>query len=597
VIAFLHPWVLLGLPLAAVPLLLHLVTRRDPPTVEFPAVRYLVQVTREHSRRLRLRHWLLLAVRTLLVLALVLAAAGPTAPLGEAASHAPSALALVLDNSPSSGAVVGGAPRLVALEAAARRILEAATPGDALWLVTADAPVRRGTREELLDAVDRLEVSDRRLDLGEAVALAGAVVRADPRPGAVALLSDLQATALGPAEPAVPLVVVRPAEPPPPNMGLARIAAGPQPWTPDGGTVTVEAVGDPGRAVPVSVQLAARPPRQALVAPGAAAAVPVPGTLPGWWLLRAAKDPDELRSDDERIGVVRIAPVAAVRWSDRDRFVSAAAQVLESGGRLRRGAEVTLGDFGPGASVIWPPADAAEAGALNRALAGRGSAWRFGALLETASETDSGPLVGRERIARRYTLEYTRGGPPQGVIATAGGTPWLVRSGDLVLVASRLEPEWTDLPVSTRFVAFLDALVNRVSRGELVLQDAAPGDPVPLPDQADAVVGGGGDRRWDVEGGAAFRPPAVGVYYVLADRDTIGAITANLDPRESILAPAAVGAIRALWRGARVVQPGQAAGAAFAGAGRASLQGPLLWAALLLGMVEVALASGGRRRG
>jgi hypothetical protein len=595
VIAFLHPWVLLGLPLAALPLLLHLVTRREPPTVEFPAVRYLVQVTREHSRRLRLRHWLLLAVRTLLVLVLVLAAAGPTAPLGEAASHAPSALVLVLDNSPSSGAVVGGVPRLLELKAAARRMLEAAMPGDALWLVTADAPIRRGTRDELLGAVDRIEVSDRRLDLGEAVALAGTVVRGDPRPGAIALLSDLQATALGPAEPAVPLVVVRLAEPPPPNTGLSRIAPGPQPWTTEGGVVTVEAVGDPGRAVPVSVQLAARPPRQALVTPGTAAAFPVPGTVPGWWPLRASKDPDELRSDDERIGVVRIAPVATVRWSPGDRFVSAAAQVLEAAGRLRRGAGVTLGQLGPGASVIWPPADRAEAGALNRALAGRGSAWRFGTLLETASETDSGSLLGRERIARRYTLESTRDGPPQGVIVTAGGTPWLVRSGDLVLIGSRLEPEWTDLPVSTRFVAFLDALVNRVTRGELVLQDGAPGDPVPLPDQADAVVSG--DRRWNVEGGAAFRPPAVGVYYVLADRDTIGAIIANPDPRESILAPADPGAIRALWRGARVVHPGQAAGAAFAGAGRASLQGPLLWAALLLGMVEVALASGGRRRG
>ena len=75
---FLHPWLLLGLVAAGIPLLLHLVQRREPPTVVFPAVRYLVDATREHQRRLRIRHWLLLLLRTLLVTALVLAAAAPT---------------------------------------------------------------------------------------------------------------------------------------------------------------------------------------------------------------------------------------------------------------------------------------------------------------------------------------------------------------------------------------------------------------------------------------------------------------------------------------------------------------------------------------
>ena len=75
---FLHPWLLAGLLAAGVPLLLHLVQRREPPTVVFPAVRYLLDATREHQRRLRIRHWLLLLLRTLLIVALVLAAAGPT---------------------------------------------------------------------------------------------------------------------------------------------------------------------------------------------------------------------------------------------------------------------------------------------------------------------------------------------------------------------------------------------------------------------------------------------------------------------------------------------------------------------------------------
>src|SRR5918992_5841953 len=117
-IAFLHPWVLAGLAAAAIPILLHLLARREPPTVVFPAVRYLVSTTREHQRRLKLQNWLLLFLRTLLIVVVVMAAAGPTAPLRGVAGHAPSALVLIVDNSPSSGSMAGGSPQLAQLIAA-----------------------------------------------------------------------------------------------------------------------------------------------------------------------------------------------------------------------------------------------------------------------------------------------------------------------------------------------------------------------------------------------------------------------------------------------------------------------------------------------
>src|SRR5215208_90061 len=119
-ISFLHPWVLAGLAAAAIPILLHLLARREPPTVVFPAVRYLVSTTREHQRRLKLQNWLLLFLRTLLVALLVVAAAAPTAPLRGVAGHAPSALVLIVDNSPSSGSMAGGSPQLAQPVDAAR---------------------------------------------------------------------------------------------------------------------------------------------------------------------------------------------------------------------------------------------------------------------------------------------------------------------------------------------------------------------------------------------------------------------------------------------------------------------------------------------
>src|ERR1041384_8847764 len=96
VIGFTAPWALPGLAAAAIPLLLHLFARREPPTVVFPATRYLAETARAHHRRLTLQHWLLLLIRTLLVVALALAAAGPTWPSGTPAAHAPAALGIVL---------------------------------------------------------------------------------------------------------------------------------------------------------------------------------------------------------------------------------------------------------------------------------------------------------------------------------------------------------------------------------------------------------------------------------------------------------------------------------------------------------------------
>ena len=592
-IGFLHPWALAGLVAAAIPVLLHLLARREPPTVAFPAVRYLITTTREHQRRLRLQHLLLLLLRTLLIVALVLAAAGPTLPRRGVAGHAPSALVLVLDNSPSSGVVVAGTARLAQLQAAARAVLARATPDDALWLLQADGVPRRGDRQTLMDEVGGLAVSPRRLDLGAAVGVAAAVLASDARPGEIMLLTDLQASALSPAEPRVPLVVARPDEPPPANVGIAGLETGPQPWSSDGGRLTVSLAGDSGGGTPVTARLGTRPVRQALAHVGGSAVLTMPGAPSGWWSADAELDPDELRLDDRRVGVVRVAPVARVDWDSASRFVAAACEVLEANRRIARGGEVMLGRLGRGSSIVQPPEDPAALGALNRALAARGVAWRYGAPLIDPGATDSGALVGRVRVLRRYQLQSGESGRT-GVLATVNGAPWLVRSGNVVLLGSRLDPAWTDLPVSAGFMPFMDALVNRLARGEVSLADGAPGDPIPLPDLVSEVRQG--ERDWRVEGGGVFRPADPGAYYLLAGTDTVGAISANIDPRESLLAPATDRQVEQLWKGARIVSLGAAGDAVFGSAARGDLRGPLLWAALALALAEVLLASLWRRQ-
>src|SRR5256885_3476372 len=66
-VTFLHPLALAGLAAAAIPALLHLLERRVPPEAEFPPLRYLSEAERQNARRLKLRHLLLLILRTALI--------------------------------------------------------------------------------------------------------------------------------------------------------------------------------------------------------------------------------------------------------------------------------------------------------------------------------------------------------------------------------------------------------------------------------------------------------------------------------------------------------------------------------------------------
>jgi hypothetical protein len=419
------------------------------------------------------------------------------------------------------------------------------------------------------------------------------VLESEPRPGEIVLLTDLQASALSPADPVAPLLVGRPDKTPPPNTGIGQLETGTQPWSSDGGRISVVLVGDSGGSVPLAARLGERPARQALARVGGPVALTLPGVAAGWWTLTVGLDPDEFRLDDQRVAAVRVAPVARVSWDSTSRFLAAACDVLAANGRILPGHEVTVGRLGPRASVVQPPDDPAELGALNRALAARGVGWSYGNLSTDVAFSDSGAVVGRQRVARRYSLQSTSSGRT-GLLASVNGTPWIVRGGGVILLGSRLDPAWTDLPVSAGFMPFVDVLLNRLARGEAALEHGAPGDPVPLPDMVTEVRRG--EREWRVEGGGLFQPPEAGVYYLRSGRDTIGAISVNPDPRESRLARASDTQARQLWKGARMVALQDAAGAAFSSASRGDLRSPLLWLALIAGLAEVGLASGWRRR-
>ncbi len=103
-IEFANPWLLWGLPVAALPILIHLFHRKRARPHPFAAIHFVLRSERRSSRRLRLRRLLLFAVRTLILLAVPVALARPQARRSDAAaaaSRGPRATAFVLDASMS----------------------------------------------------------------------------------------------------------------------------------------------------------------------------------------------------------------------------------------------------------------------------------------------------------------------------------------------------------------------------------------------------------------------------------------------------------------------------------------------------------------
>jgi len=586
-VSFIHPLALLGLAAAAIPALLHLLQRRIPPELAFPPVRYLSSAERESARRLKLRHLLLLILRTALIVVIVLAAARPLVPLRGGGAHQPTAAVIILDNSPSSGAIVDGGLVLDRLRVAARSSLARTTSADRVWLMLCDGVLRGGTREALLATIDSTHPGWLRLDLVRAVERASRMVNAQPLVGReVHVVSDGQRTALASSRATVPSGVQVLALAPgrgTPNRGIASVMVSEGAAVIELSGSMLDNAGTP-QPVPVTIRIGAGRSRGEIAARGLATpgrqdtegvtraavtvSLPAQSLAPGWWVGEAALEPDELRADDRRPFAWRVAPPAKVMAApSAGSFVAAALDVLLVGRHIIDGRDIVIGDGDVPTSphaIVQPPDDPALVGQANRALASRGVPWRWGQLATPGvlSSTDLTVLNGVP-VVRRYRIEGAGSGErgADAVVATVNSEPWLVRSGSVVMLGSRLDTAWTALPATPGFVPFIDALVNRIVIGE-----------------AEVASAEGAPR----------------VEFRTRGTDTIGATVFGPDARESDLTPASTALVTAALGGkdrTSVLSADRLAAEGFSGTRRADASGILLVLALLLAAAELGVAT------
>lgn len=136
--SFVDPAFLIGLLAAFAPLIVHLINRRKAARQVFPALKFLVQSNRRVARGAKIRKWLLLALRMLVVGLLAFALAKPFVSSSQGVSaeeRLPTATVFVLDTSYSMGNADWWDDALDAT----RKEIDDLRPWDEVALVFADA--------------------------------------------------------------------------------------------------------------------------------------------------------------------------------------------------------------------------------------------------------------------------------------------------------------------------------------------------------------------------------------------------------------------------------------------------------------------------
>ena len=141
---FANPLMLGWLAAAGVPLVIHLLSRRRYREMQWAAMSFLISALRKNARRVQLEQWLLLALRTLIVLLVVLALAEPFL---EATGITPSSSnhvhkVIVVDSSFSMAFKPTDKSRFDRAKELAHRIVEESLTGDGFTLVMLAAPPR-----------------------------------------------------------------------------------------------------------------------------------------------------------------------------------------------------------------------------------------------------------------------------------------------------------------------------------------------------------------------------------------------------------------------------------------------------------------------
>ncbi|MFT5431696.1 MAG: hypothetical protein ACI9OJ_002393 [Myxococcota bacterium] len=201
---FESPGYLWAMSAAFIPLLIHLIARRRAKVHDFAAIHFILLSNKRIARRLRLKQWLLMALRMLLIAVIPLAFAKPFVTHASevlVATAEPTSVVIIVDPSFSMGYRIGEETLLERAKSKALEIVSDLRNESDAAVVLASTPARALTprltydRGLLRAAIDSISSTHSRADMQSALRLAEQILVASGQPRReVVLLTDLQAT-------------------------------------------------------------------------------------------------------------------------------------------------------------------------------------------------------------------------------------------------------------------------------------------------------------------------------------------------------------------------------------------------------------------
>lgn len=244
---FLNPFVLFGLAAAAIPILIHLLNKRKLRTIDFSTLSFLKELQRSTMRKITIRQWLLLLLRTFMIAFLVFAFSRPAlrGNFGTIGSHAKTSIAVIIDNTASMDLHNERGTFLDQAKEQASQIIGMMQENDDAVIVrlsdfpesTMDAPSH--DRQKLLTQVLEMKSSPKRRTIVDALRAASSLLRqsknvnkevyilTDGQRSTFASMSDEPAAAEPLFDPATQFYITGFSGSPAENIGIERVTIPP----------------------------------------------------------------------------------------------------------------------------------------------------------------------------------------------------------------------------------------------------------------------------------------------------------------------------------------------------------------------------------
>jgi len=177
---FLNPAILFGLIAASIPVLIHLFNLRKLKKIEFSTLTFLKELQKNRIRKIKLKQWLLLALRVLIILLLVFAFARPTlegVAIGGTTSAAKTTAVFILDDTFSMSVVDARGSYLNQAKESIKELMKNLQEGDEVALILVSGENKEETKPStnLADFIKKVDVTEPAYSSGY---LHGAIVKA-----------------------------------------------------------------------------------------------------------------------------------------------------------------------------------------------------------------------------------------------------------------------------------------------------------------------------------------------------------------------------------------------------------------------------------